>query len=118
MQLKVSRDDLYLPTNPHYMVKQVIPESATPMQSAAKVPILVAFEVSPSPWPHPVDRSQRIVRHGSTEPALAVVKYECTCCAHRCMKLRKRSRSRSRGYRHASSRWETTADRTSWLCKW
>ena len=43
----MSRNDLYLPTNPHYIVKQVIPESATPMQSAAKVPILVAFEVRP-----------------------------------------------------------------------
>lgn len=51
MQLKVSREDLYLPTNPHYIVKQVIPESATPMQSAAKVPILVAFEVSSSRQP-------------------------------------------------------------------
>lgn len=45
MQLKLQRDDLYLPTSPHYRVKGVIPESATPMQSAAKVPILVAFQV-------------------------------------------------------------------------
>ena len=52
LQLTVSRNDLYLPTNPHYIVKQVIPESATPMQSAAKVPILVAFEVSPPMQPH------------------------------------------------------------------
>ncbi|EIE19821.1 phosphatidylinositol 3 and 4-kinase family protein, partial [Coccomyxa subellipsoidea C-169] len=44
-ELKLQRDDLYLPTSPHYRVKGVIPESATPMQSAAKVPILVAFQV-------------------------------------------------------------------------
>eukprot|EP00208_Stichococcus_sp_RCC1054_P001997 CAMPEP_0206143372 /NCGR_PEP_ID=MMETSP1473-20131121/20292_1 /ASSEMBLY_ACC=CAM_ASM_001109 /TAXON_ID=1461547 /ORGANISM="Stichococcus sp, Strain RCC1054" /LENGTH=1452 /DNA_ID=CAMNT_0053538737 /DNA_START=218 /DNA_END=4576 /DNA_ORIENTATION=- len=39
------RDDLYLPVDPHARVLSVIPSSATPMQSAAKVPILVAFEV-------------------------------------------------------------------------
>ena len=45
VQLKLPRDDLYLPTNAHYRVRAIIPESATPMQSAAKVPILVAFQV-------------------------------------------------------------------------
>ena len=37
---------LYLPTNPHLQVKEIICKSGTPMQSAAKVPILVAFMVS------------------------------------------------------------------------
>lgn len=40
-----SRPDLYLPTDPAARVLSIIPSSATPMQSAAKVPILVAFEV-------------------------------------------------------------------------
>lgn len=31
------RDDLYLPVDPHARVLSVIPSSATPMQSAAKV---------------------------------------------------------------------------------
>jgi phosphatidylinositol 4-kinase len=44
-QLKVPREDLYLPTNPDSTILAVVPESATPMQSAAKVPILVAFRV-------------------------------------------------------------------------
>ena len=37
---------LYLPTNPHLQVKEIICKSGTPMQSAAKVPILVAFMVA------------------------------------------------------------------------
>ena len=55
LQISVPRTDLYLPTNPASKVVAVIPESATPMQSAAKVPILVAFKVRNSvphyfPW--------------------------------------------------------------------
>ena len=37
---------LYLPTNPHLQVQEIICKSGTPMRSAAKVPILVAFVVS------------------------------------------------------------------------
>ena len=37
---------LYLPTNPHLQVHEIICKSGTPMRSAAKVPILVAFVVS------------------------------------------------------------------------
>ena len=37
---------LYLPTNPHLQVREIICKSGTPMRSAAKVPILVAFVVS------------------------------------------------------------------------
>lgn len=48
-QLALPRDDLYLPTSPGCRVAGVIPESATPMQSAAKVPILVAFLVRARP---------------------------------------------------------------------
>lgn len=39
------RSDLYLPTEPRSRLIRAVPESASPMQSAAKVPILVAFEV-------------------------------------------------------------------------
>ena len=39
------RGDLYLPTEPRSRLVRAVPESASPMQSAAKVPILVAFEV-------------------------------------------------------------------------
>ena len=45
LQIELPRSDLYLPTNPSSRVIAAIPESATPMQSAAKVPILVAFKV-------------------------------------------------------------------------
>lgn len=58
LQIALSRRDLYLPTNPRSRVLAAIPESATPMQSAAKVPILVAFQVGHphlgcSLWVHP-----------------------------------------------------------------
>ena len=43
--IDVPRPDLYLPTDPGARVLRAVPETATPMQSAAKVPILVAFEV-------------------------------------------------------------------------
>ncbi len=36
-QLAVPRSDLYIPTNPECRLLAVIPESGTPMQSAAKV---------------------------------------------------------------------------------
>ncbi len=43
-QIELPRDDLYLPTNPASRVLAALPDSATPMQSAAKVPLLVAFQ--------------------------------------------------------------------------
>ena len=39
------RTDLYLPTNPDARILGAVPKTAAPMQSAAKVPILVAFKV-------------------------------------------------------------------------
>ena len=34
---------MYLPTNPDFKITSIVVESGSPMQSAAKVPILVAF---------------------------------------------------------------------------
>lgn len=49
LQMAPPRDDLYLAIDPRLTVRRVIAESATPMQSAAKVPTLVAFEVTAQP---------------------------------------------------------------------
>lgn len=35
--------DLYMPTNPRYQITAIKLDSGTPMQSAAKCPILVSF---------------------------------------------------------------------------
>ena len=43
--IDLPRTDLYLPTNADARVLGAVPETAAPMQSAAKVPILVAFKV-------------------------------------------------------------------------
>ncbi|WIA31066.1 hypothetical protein OEZ86_001095 [Tetradesmus obliquus] len=51
---KPPRQDLYVPTNPEARVKGHIPSSGACMQSAAKVPILVAFNVEvPAPGSAP-----------------------------------------------------------------
>ena len=43
--VKPSRNDLYLPVNAHARVLDVIASSATPMQSAAKVPSQTTVEM-------------------------------------------------------------------------
>lgn len=44
-RINVPTEDVFVPTNPSCTVRAIIPKSATPMRSAAKVPLLVAFEV-------------------------------------------------------------------------
>lgn len=43
--IKLERQDLYLPTNPGSIVKQVVSDSGTLMPSKEKNPILVQFQV-------------------------------------------------------------------------
>ena len=57
--MALPRRDLYLPIDPRQVVQGVLPESATPMQSAAKVPILVAFTVVAQVLPGAGLRSQK-----------------------------------------------------------
>ena len=42
---------MYLPTNANCRVVGIVPSSGAPMQSAARVPILVSFEVEDYPGP-------------------------------------------------------------------
>ena len=57
VQIQLPREDLYMPVDPRQRVLGLLPDSATPMQSAAKVPILVAFrvvaQVGQAAEPHP-----------------------------------------------------------------
>lgn len=44
-EIVVKRNDLFMPFSPNIIIKRIKPETAAPMQSAAKCPILVAFDV-------------------------------------------------------------------------
>ena len=44
-EIEVQRDDLFMPFDANTIIKSIKPETAAPMQSAAKCPILVAFDV-------------------------------------------------------------------------
>eukprot|EP00889_Picochlorum_renovo_P003554 jgi/Picre1/30584/NNA_005946.t1 len=44
-EIAIKRDDLFMPFDPNTILKGIKPETAAPMQSAAKCPILVAFDV-------------------------------------------------------------------------
>ncbi|KAI4318629.1 hypothetical protein MLD38_032306 [Melastoma candidum] len=45
-KIELNGDDLYLPTAPSKLVKGIIVDSGIPLQSAAKVPILISFNVA------------------------------------------------------------------------
>lgn len=45
-KIELEGEDLYLPTAPNKLVKGIIVDSGIPLQSAAKVPILIAFNVA------------------------------------------------------------------------
>ena len=65
--MALPRGDLYLPIDPRQVVRGILPESATPMQSAAKVPILVAFTVvAQVRSPLPRQQARLIVKHDGT----------------------------------------------------
>jgi len=44
-KIKVEGDALYLPTDPTKLVKGIEIDSGIPLQSAAKVPIMITFDV-------------------------------------------------------------------------
>jgi phosphatidylinositol 4-kinase len=45
-EIKVQRNDLFMPFDSNTIIRGIKPETAAPMQSAAKCPILVAFDVT------------------------------------------------------------------------
>lgn len=44
-KIQVNGDDLYLPTAPNKYVRGIQVDSGIPLQSAAKVPIMITFDV-------------------------------------------------------------------------
>lgn len=55
--IQLKRQDLYLPTNPGSIVKQVVSDSGTLMPSKEKNPILVQFQVFNEQYDQEGDRS-------------------------------------------------------------
>lgn len=45
-KIQLDGDDLYLPTAPNKLVKGIQVNSGIPLQSAAKVPIMITFDVA------------------------------------------------------------------------
>ena len=134
VQIELPRTDLYLPTNPSSRVLAAIPESATPMQSAAKVPILVAFLVSTPGCdtfrlcaetelpaaPKFLWRENLYYRNCGLREVTASCKASgnvggiCCCCRSRMAATMPR---RPRGLKPASSKWAMTAARMCWPCR-
>lgn len=44
-KIEVEGDNIYLPTAPHMLVRSIKMDSGIPLQSAAKVPIMITFNV-------------------------------------------------------------------------
>lgn len=71
--VKVTRNDLFMPFDANLTIEGVKPETAAPMQSAAKCPILVAFDVIRSKQINPHD--SRV--ENSVEAAIFKVGDDC-----------------------------------------
>ena len=67
-EITVSRNDLFMPFCQDTIIKGVKPETAAPMQSAAKCPILVAFDVEDRKDPNNRGGRRASGDGGATEP--------------------------------------------------
>ncbi len=93
-KIEVEGDDLYLPTAPGKLVKGIEIDSGIPLQSAAKVPIMITFDVVEKDGdPNEIHCQKCIFKVGFT-PWASCQEGVCTCavsyyfqthelCAHR-----------------------------------
>lgn len=60
-KIEVDGDDLYLPTAPGKLVRGIQVDSGIPLQSAAKVPIMITFNVVDRDGDHNVIKPQACI---------------------------------------------------------
>ena len=77
LKANIKKQFLYLPTNPEFHITDIIVDSAAAMQSAAKAPYLLMFEVEQ--WDGPDSAIERIERSMKERGGVVIQPRSNTC---------------------------------------